>query len=317
MNRRGFLGGTGVAMMIGSQPLAAYQMRFRKLAMEVDVFVEREQDGKPHAGKVLAAVVPHSDDISLFGAGTVLKLIEEGYTAYLIRTTNDEAKGLGATPAEVILNNEKDNREVGKRLGVKKVIDLGYRSRYWNDTAYVEMRARLVYLFRLLKVDTVICDDPFAHYEENPDHFETARCAAESCLLAGDQLTFPEHFDAGLQPQAVNERYYYARGPQLVNRVVEISSFMDRKVEVNIANRSLGPAGESGSKLRAQLAAEGRKLPLLGDNDDSANRQYIKHLVLAEDAEAGKSHGLDYAEPFHYIGPKNMSVDDYVEKNAV
>jgi LmbE family N-acetylglucosaminyl deacetylase len=303
-------------MVLGGQPLAAYQMRFRQLAMESEVVVEKEQTGQPRAGKVLAAVAPHSDDISLFAAGTVLKLIREGYTGILIRTTNDEAKGAGSTPAEVILNNEKDNSEVARRLGMKRSFDLGYRSRYWNDASYVELRARLVYLFRLMKVDTVICDDPFAHYEENPDHTMTAQCAAEACLLAGDQLTFPEHFEAGLAPQTVNERYYYARGPQIVNRVVDISAVMDGKVEVNIANRSLGPAGESGAKLRARLAAEGRRLPLLGGDDATANRQYIKHLVLAEDAEVGKKYGLDFAEPFHYIGPKSMSVDDYVEKNA-
>lgn len=86
MQRRGFLGGAGAAMVLGGQPLAAYQMRFRQLAMESEVVVEKEESGRPHAGKVLAAVAPHSDDISLFAAGTVLKLIREGYTGILIRT---------------------------------------------------------------------------------------------------------------------------------------------------------------------------------------------------------------------------------------
>ena len=60
-----------------------------------------------------------------------------------------------------------------------------------------------------------------------------------------------------------------------------------------------------------------RKLPLLGNDDETANREYIKQLVLAEDKEIGEKHGLRYAEPFHYIGPKQMSVDEYVEANAV
>ena len=34
-----------------------------------------EKAGSPHAGKVLAAIQPHSDDISLLCAGTVAKLI--------------------------------------------------------------------------------------------------------------------------------------------------------------------------------------------------------------------------------------------------
>jgi len=56
-----------------------------------DLVIERNRPGKPHAGKVLAAVQAHSDDIPLFAAGTVAKLIDEGYTGYRIRVSNDEA----------------------------------------------------------------------------------------------------------------------------------------------------------------------------------------------------------------------------------
>jgi hypothetical protein len=49
------------------------------------VFVERSASGKPHAGKVLAAIQPHTDDIPIFAGGTVAKLVGEGYTGYLIR----------------------------------------------------------------------------------------------------------------------------------------------------------------------------------------------------------------------------------------
>jgi len=297
-------------------PGAAWQVRFRNLSFVTEPVVEPPRQGRPHAGKVLAAIQPHADDIALFASGTVLKLRREGYRVFLIRTTNDEAKGAGDTAAEIIRNNEKDNREVGRRLGAEKTIDLGYRSRYWNDGSYVELRARLVYLFRLLKVNTVICDDPWGHYEENPDHSTTGRCVNEACLLAGDAMTFPEHFDAGLQPQAVTERYYYARGPQLVNWIVDISREMDGKVNVNLANVSLGPAGHSGSKLRRKLAAGGKRLPLLGSSDDTADRRYIKHIVLREDAELGKKHGLEFAEPFHYIGPKESMLESYVSEHA-
>src|SRR5512143_477616 len=53
-------------------------------------FMERPLEGKPHLGKVLLALQAHSDDIPLFAAGTVAKLIEEGYTGYLVRATNDD-----------------------------------------------------------------------------------------------------------------------------------------------------------------------------------------------------------------------------------
>ena len=58
-----------------------------------DLVIERNVPGKPHQGKVLAAVEAHSDDIPLFAGGTVSKLIDEGYTGYLIRVSNDKAAG--------------------------------------------------------------------------------------------------------------------------------------------------------------------------------------------------------------------------------
>src|SRR5262245_56455777 len=62
------------------------------------VIFEQSNAGKPHAGKVLLACQAHSDDLPLMAAGTVAKLIEEGYTGYLVRATNDDmgdAPGLG------------------------------------------------------------------------------------------------------------------------------------------------------------------------------------------------------------------------------
>jgi LmbE family N-acetylglucosaminyl deacetylase len=187
------------------------------------VFIERAVAGKPHAGKVLAAVQPHADDIPLFAGGTVAKLINEGYTGYLIRTTNDEKAGLGTT-GETVLSNERDNESVAKALGLKKVFNLNYRNHRMDDLSRQEMRARLIFLIRLLKIDTIISYDPWGHYEENPDHYVTAQVLESACWMAGMNKDYPEHLEAGLKPHAVREKYYFARGPQLIKRVVDIST---------------------------------------------------------------------------------------------
>ncbi len=76
--------------------------------------------GKPHAGKVLAAIQPHADDLPFYAAGTILKLLDEGYTGHLIRTTNDDMTGPG-TVGEGVLANERDNQAMARVLGLKKV----------------------------------------------------------------------------------------------------------------------------------------------------------------------------------------------------
>ncbi len=317
MNRRRFIGRTFAGGIWLSRGAAVPQIPLREIDQGAEVFIEREQSGQMHKGQVLAAIQPHSDDLPIFAGGTILKLIKEGYSGILIRTSNDEMAGRGATMGEVVLNNEKDNLEVALRLGLKKVFDLHYRNHEFDAVSPAELRHRLIFIFRLMKVDTVICYDPWGDYEENPDHYVTARSVEAACWMAGGRWDLPEHFEAGLEPHAVKEKYYFARGPQLVNRVVEISSVIDQKVEANRANVTQGPAGEEGARLRARLASQNLRLPILGNDDETANRQYIKHIVLKEDAELGRKYGLQYAEPFHYIGPKESVLDNYIKENAV
>jgi len=88
------------------------------------VVFERSNPGQPHQGKVLLALQAHSDDIPLSSAGTVAKLIEEGYTGYLVRAANDDmgdAPGLGTpgTIGENVLGNERDNDEVARFSAAK------------------------------------------------------------------------------------------------------------------------------------------------------------------------------------------------------
>jgi LmbE family N-acetylglucosaminyl deacetylase len=286
------------------------------------VILEQAVAGTPHKGKVLLAVQAHSDDIPLTAAGTVAKLVKEGYTGYLVRATNDDmgdAPGLG-TPGTIgqnVLGNESDNDQVARVLGLKRVFNLNYGNHRMGDVSQNELQCRLIFLIRLLKVNTVICWDPWAHDEENPDHYTIARGVEAACWMAGRDHDYPEQFAAGLRPQAVTEKYYYARRPE-VTRVVDISGVVDQKIESNRANQAKGPAGRHGSRLRAELAKESQRLPLLGEDDATADRNYIKEFVLARDRELGRKYGVEYAEAFHYIGPaKAPAIDHYIRKNAV
>jgi LmbE family N-acetylglucosaminyl deacetylase len=288
-----------------------------------DVFLERATDGTLHKGKVLLAVQAHSDDIPLMAGGVVAKLIKEGYTGYLLRATNDDmgdAPGLGTTGSigDHVLGNERDNAEVARVLGLKKAFDLNYSNHRMGDVPLNELICRLIFVIRFLKVDTVVCWDPWAHDEENPDHVQIARGIEAACWMAGRAHDFPEHLVAGLAPHAVREKYYYARRPE-INRVVDVSGVIDQIIDANRANRAKGPAGNHGSRLRAELAKRGQKLPLLGDDDATADRSYIKEFLLARRRALGQKHGVQYAEAFHYIGgdSRPSSIEEYIKKNAV
>ncbi len=289
-----------------------------------NVVIERAMAGKPHAGKVLAAIQPHSDDVPLFAAGTVAKLVKEGYTGHLIRVTNDDMGdalelGTRGTVGQHVLGNERDNQAVAKALGLQRVFDLNYSNHKMSGVQQLELQCRLIFLFRLLKVDTVVCYDPWARYEENPDHYTTAHCVEAACWMAGREHDYPEQLAAGLELHTVKEKYYFSRDLTTIatNRVVDIKDTLDQKIASNIANVAKGPAGHRGSRLKAELAARNLRLPLLGDDDRTADREYIREFVLRRDREIGQRYGLEYAEEFHYIGPAPSALDEYVKKNAI
>lgn len=247
----------------------------------------------------------------------MLKLLDEGYEGILITMTDDSMAGTGRLHGEIAARNEQETLEVGRRLGFKQCFFLNYPNHNLDAWPVVEMRARLVFLFRAFKVDTVLTYDPSGLYERNPDHYVAAKAVESACWMARSAWDYPEHLAAGLPAHGPVDKYYFSRGPQLVNRVVDIGDFFERKVWANLANVTQGPAGNSGMNLRARLAAEGKRLPLLDGTAEEANRAYAREFALARDRQRAAAYGLRYAEYFHYSPPDQSAVDAYVREHAV
>ena len=313
MQRRNFFAGALAGLSV---------LKIESLAQQSSntPFFERAATGTPHKGKVLVAIQPHSDDVALLCGGTVAKLIQEGYTGYMIRATNDDMGddvGVPGTVGENVLRNEREVAEQARVLGLQKDFALNYNNHRMSDISRNELICRLIFLFRFLKADTVFCYDPWGHDEENPDHYVLGHCVEAASWMAGRVHDYPEQIAAGFQARAVTEKYYYVRHPD-INRVVDISGTVEKKIDANICNVAKGPGGHHGSMLRAELARQGKTLPLLGGDDKTADRNYIREFVLARDRELGKKYGVEYAEAFHYIGPtaSGSRVSDYIKKNA-
>jgi LmbE family N-acetylglucosaminyl deacetylase len=287
-----------------------------------EIVIERPVPGKPHQGKVLLAIQAHSDDIPLFAGGTVAKLMDEGYKGYLLRTSDDSSGDYEG--------NRVDNANIAKYFGMEKAYDFLYPHHRMDAIQIQDLKGRLIFLFRLLKVDTVICWDPWEHYEENPDHIATAHAVEAARWMAGMSTDYPEHLDAGLEPHSPKEVYYYARTPQRANRIVDITNYIDKKVESNMQNVTKGPAGKGkGLALKERLAKEGKKLALLGDDDSKADFNYIKNFVFDIDSrrlnfsnisnkQLGEQYGLGWAERFHYINSLAPNrLQQYIKENAI
>jgi LmbE family N-acetylglucosaminyl deacetylase len=289
------------------------------------VTVDTFDDSRPHEGKVLCIVQAHADDMPLCSGGLVAKLVAEGYKAFLVNMTNDEKCGPG-TIADAIKSNEVDVDNLAACLGIEEVFNLGYRNHRQDENAMIEQRCRLIFLFRHLQVDTVMSFHPWAKWEENPDHYVTGYAVESACWIAGAAKSFPEQIQAGMKPKAVQDKYYWAMRPgSPYNHVTDISPFLDKKIESMATNKSQGPAGSHGRKLKARLAEQGLKLPELGDDDETADREYIRLFGLETEKRMGEPYGLEYAE-YHYYFPARGTfpwedtagrIDAYVKQHAV
>jgi LmbE family N-acetylglucosaminyl deacetylase len=281
------------------------------------VVVERYKSGKLHEGKVLVAVQANLSDIPRLSGGTCAKLINEGYTGYLVRTSNDEKSGSGSV-FQNINSTEKENAQMASILGFTDVFNFYYKHLRMNGRSPLDIRGRLILLFRYLKPDTVISYVPSSREIENPDRVITGRVLEEACLMAGLPNYYPEHLDGGLAPHYVNEKYYAITDPlEPFNRVVDISSTLEQKIEAIAACKSAG--GNSGSVLRKHLTEEGKRLPILGNNEKTADRAYIRQFILAPFKQIGEQFGLEYAERFRYTSRESklpFEIEEYIKKYA-
>jgi hypothetical protein len=132
--------------------------------------------------------------------------------------------------------------------------------------------------------------------------------------MAGGHLDMPEHLAAGLKPHSVSEKYYFARGPQLVNRVVDIGATFEPKLACLRACRTM--VTHMIKDLNASLVERKLRVPVLSGAGDAAIEEYTKVALETSDRATGRKFGLEYAEAFHYIGP-DRSMDDYIAGHAV
>jgi LmbE family N-acetylglucosaminyl deacetylase len=283
------------------------------------VMVERRRTGQPHKGKTFAAVHAHSYEVPYYAAGLCAKLISEGYVGYIIRTSNDQNGG-GRTIGENVLNNEQEHLKMASALGFQDVVDLSYRHNRMNGISSTDLRGRLILIFRMLKVDTVITFNPWAPGEENPDRWVTGRASEEAIAMSDIASEYPEYLEAGIMPHVIGESYYFHTRPgQLFNRVTDISAQVEKKIDAIVECKSQG-AGSAGSLLRARLNQQGRRLPLLGGDDRTADREYVRQFLLEDCRQYGRPYNFAYAERFHYVDRREQTrskVDEYVERNAV
>jgi len=207
------------------------------------------------------AISPHADDATAFCGATLAKLVDQGWRVIVVRVTDDCKDSLGLTLKETKRINTEELHKAARILGVSKIIELGYQTDCLADVSEVELRERIVYMFRKYRPYAVFTFDPFGQYEGNMDHIHVAQAVEEAFWVSCFDLHHPEHFKKGLKPYSVCERWYFARNLPEANHAEDITNYMEKKVKALCAQRTM--MINTMNQHRLQLESSGRRMEWL------------------------------------------------------
>ena len=127
-----------------------------------------------------------------------------------------------------------------------------------------------------------------------------ARAVEAACWMAGREHDYAEQIAAGLKPKAVQDKYYFARRPE-ITRVVDISRQIDTKIEVNRANVAKGPGGHWVPGCAPNWRSTIRSCRCWATTTPARTATTSSEFVMRRSRELGQRYGVEYAEAFHYI----------------
>lgn len=217
----------------------------------------------------------HPDDVECSAAGVLLKHIAMGKTVAIADLTEGETGNFGNAE-----KRKKEAKAAADILGIKfrEQLSLPDGALENNEAG----RLKLITAVRKYRPEIVLCN---AIHDRHPDHAIAAKLAADASYLAGlkKKVTLLNGIiQDAWRPKAV---YHYIQDFYIEPHfVIDITSYMDKKVEAVMAFKS--QFGEPDAKI------------------NHSNSGLISH-IKSTNAIYGKQINADYAEGFtvdRYIG---------------
>jgi LmbE family N-acetylglucosaminyl deacetylase len=249
--------------------------------------------------KRVLVIVAHADDMEFMAGGTIARMAGLGYDVREVIATNNERGTLDPewSPRFTAETRMEEARRGAKVLGVNTDIEfLGYEDGRLSETPLNELREKCMRAIRTHRPDVLFTWDPWAPYEEHQDHRSIGLAAAEAASFSHFPLYHPEHREEGLGTHYVGERYYFAKLPRDANKTVDISDFIDRKVDAlceHVCQMEM-----TVMDLQVALAASGLDLVQLANTDPRDYRPVLDAQIRAWAGSVGKRAGFAFGEEF-------------------
>lgn len=224
----------------------------------------------------------HPDDVELSCAGTLMSHLAQGKTVGIVDLTRGEL-GTRGTPEL----RDQEAAAAAQIMGIEVRENLGFADGFFTNDAIHQIA--IIRLLRRYQPDIVLAN---AIDDRHPDHGKAARLVADACFLSG--LAKIQTLDKGKtqKPWRPKALYHYIQDRHLIpDFVVDISPFLDKKIEAILAYKSQFYDPNS------------TETPTYISSPDFLERVRTRHI------DFGMPMGFKYAEGFtisRYIGITNL-----------
>lgn len=246
--------------------------------------------------KTVLVVVAHADDMEFMAAGTVARFSRElGYDVFEYILTDNSKGSYRLSSEELVRVSANEAQTAGRILGLREVRLANYVDGDLSDVPVTALRGQIMSMIREIRADILMSWDPFAPYEEHPDHRQTALAVLEAAHFSGGPLFYPEHAGSPYQP---TELYWFAKVPHNARLFVDISSVIDTKIEALLAHACQMEL--TVDMLRREARTLDMDIARLESEEENARNQLIEMGIRNFCAETGRQCGFPYAEQFRY-----------------
>ncbi|MGZ5264284.1 MAG: bacillithiol biosynthesis deacetylase BshB1 [Kaistella sp.] len=219
----------------------------------------------------ILAIGAHPDDVELGCGGTLAKLISEGKTVAIVDLTQGElgTRGTNITRAE-------EAAEASQILGISARENLKMKDGFILNTE--EYQLQIVKMIRKYQPEIVFAN---AIEDRHPDHAKASKLVSDACFLSGLIKIETELDGEGQKQWRPKQVFHYIQWKNITpDFVVDISDFMDKKIEACLA-------------YKTQFYDPNSKEPMT----PIATKDFLESLTYRAQ-DLGRLSGVAYAEGF-------------------
>lgn len=219
----------------------------------------------------ILAIGAHPDDVELGCGGTIAKLIAQGKTVTIIDLTQGElgTRGTNFTRGE-------EAARACEILGISARENLKMRDGFLLNSEECQMQ--VVKIIRKYQPDIVLSN---AIEDRHPDHAKASKLVSDACFLSG-LVKIQTDLDGNTQkPWRPKQIFNYIQWKNITpDFVIDISDFMDKKIEACLA-------------YKTQFYDPNSTEPMT----PIATKDFLESLTYRAQ-DLGRLSGVDYAEGF-------------------